>query len=76
MKIPKYIISNIKDIENLTKKLSNKERELYNWLEKNTLDFEYYNENNEDNLDMYLHQLFTFGDGSSLINKIQSIERK
>ena len=71
MKIPKYILKTIKNIENCGNKLEIEEQKLYHWLDKNNLDYDFDNKYDDYNLDMWLHQLFTFHDGSGLIKLIE-----
>lgn len=76
MRVPEYIIRLVKSIERLSTDLGQKEKELYAWLDRQNLDYDFENKYEDDNLDVYLHELFTFGNGDGLINKIRKIERK
>lgn len=70
MKIPKKILKTIHNIEDLGSSLSSEENKLYNWLNENGINTDFYDNNS---LDFELHELFQNNDGKDLIKKLEEL---
>lgn len=70
MKIPKEILRTIHNIENFGQLLKIEELKLYEWLEKQNINTDFYNENS---IDSELNYLFQNNSGKELIKKLEEI---
>lgn len=70
MKIPKEILKTIHNIENFGQSLKIEELKLYEWLEKQNINTDFYNENS---IDSELNYLFQNNSGKELIKKLEEM---
>lgn len=71
MKVPKHIKDLIKCIEKTSLDLKTQERELYTWLDSKGINTDFYD---NDSVDNELHSLFEFGNGNSLVEKLEELD--
>lgn len=74
MKIPKEIINIIKQIEKLGSDLALYEKDLYDWLDEQNIDYDYIGDS-DTSIDTDLNILFQNHCGNDLIKSLQKLKK-